>query len=143
MPTKERFHEREVTAEAFLLQQHRTLLSRLTITRISYRIINLAILGFLLANHLSKLGFIISTFIIYVVSVIWFFEDRSIVRQLSTIEKILAREIGGNWEDIYIQTRYEAGTTTPSFIKIMLKSEPFLWFLATATLISFQFTATL
>src|SRR5262249_3741401 len=63
--------------------------------------------GFLiLMDHMSLVELTVAFCVAFLVTFLWNYEQLSLAEQLGTLEGELARRTGGEWEDIYIKSRY-------------------------------------
>ncbi|MGH9834642.1 MAG: hypothetical protein ACREBD_18585 [Blastocatellia bacterium] len=109
-----------------LLQQHRITLIRNLVNRTINHLLFLLNVGFLvLVNRLSSIHLIASISFTILVAYLWYLERKLSGIQLRALEAMLAERSGEEWEDIFIQSRYQ--TTKHTRLLKPLRAEPAIW----------------
>lgn len=125
--------ESRSSVEAFLLQRHRMALTRLTATRITYRILFFSVdMSLILVGTVSRIMWIASTCVGCLITLLWHYEYRGMNIQIRAMEETLAKRSGDESEDFYIKSQYLPPRSV--LIYRFLNLEPLLWLFLTILL---------
>jgi len=114
------------TVPDLLLQQHRWYLTRNLVNRLANRILLILCVGSMaLVNHLSLTHLIASISVALMLTYHWHYERGLLKINLKSLEEILAKRSGEEWEDIYIQTKYLTSGHRNKFRAFV--PEPLVW----------------
>lgn len=110
------------TVPDLLLQQHHILLVRSLVNRILIRTMFLLEIGLLiLVTSVSLSHLLASISVACLIAGVGYSERQFVVSRLRSLEEMLAKRSGDEWEDVYIQSRFYTLQHKP------LALEPFLW----------------
>ena len=121
-----------VNTVELLLQQHRSLLLRSTVSQVTYRVINMVLLLLALTSHYVLYLPIALISIAALVSGIWTSERRFLSARISAVEKALGKRSPLQSEDAYVAYRFAASSMTEAFR--LLRFEPALWLVAVSAI---------
>lgn len=116
-------------AEQLLLQQHRSLLVRIVASQAIHRAINTVIVALtfisMMSNAMLPYASVAFVYVASLVAYLWYSEQRLLATRLGAIERALAKKDKREFEDIYINYRFESSSSAARFP--VLRFEPLLW----------------
>jgi hypothetical protein len=128
----------ESRLDAFVLYEHRYLSQGRLVAGVLFRVASLiTTLLLIFLPSLSKPQVFGALALSFLMSNLWYLEERTLVRRLYRVEELLSRVIAGPLEDEYIRWRYES-SYYPSIFNRFLMLEPFFWLLAAFVAATFR-----
>ena len=124
--TRKNSQNHDDSVEYLILQQHSSLLLRLSVNRIFNRAVFLVAAGYVaLVSRISLFQMLLITIVSMLLAFFGTMEHRTVREQLKHIETALTRRSGEEWEDVYIKSRYRLPSSL--IFQRFFEMESFIW----------------